>query len=55
MDVKEKMDKLFSSMFRTKKTSEEPPAPTKEDYERKFKIDFDSNDEPVFTEVKDED
>ena len=55
LNTKEKLDKLFGSMFSRGKLDKEPPAPTKEDLERKFKIDFGPDGNPKFEEVEGED
>ncbi len=48
----EKLDMLTERIFNTPKPTGEPPAPTKEDLERPFRISF-RNGQPVFEEVKD--
>lgn len=55
IDEQEKLDKVFGSVFNTEKADEEPPKPTIEDLNRKFRIVFGSDDEPVFEEVEEED
>lgn len=51
----ENLNKLFGSMFNRGKVNKEPPAPTKEDLEKSFRIVFNIDNEPVFEEVKEED
>ena len=48
----DKMDCLAKRILNTKKPSEAPPAPTKADLERPFRISF-RNGQPVFEEVED--
>ena len=55
LNEQEKLDKIVGSIFNTIKSDEEPPKPTKKDYERKFRIVFGSDDEPNFEEVEEED
>ena len=44
----EKLDRVVDLIFNTSKPDEKPLKPTKQDYERKFRIVFGSDDEPVF-------
>ena len=55
LNTKEKLDKLFGLMFDKGKIGKEPPTPTKEDLERKFKIDFGPDGNPKFEEAEEED
>lgn len=54
INEQEKLDKIAGSMLNAPKSKREPPKPTKEDLNRKFRIVFGPEDEPVFEEVEEE-
>ena len=47
----ENLNTLMHNMLTTPKPTEEPPKPTRADYNRKFRIVFDE-EKPVFEEVE---
>ena len=51
----EKLDRIAGSMLATLKSKKAPSKPTKKDLDRKFRIVFDSEGEPVFEEIMEKD
>ena len=47
----DKIDILAKKILSTPRPTEEPPVPTKDDLEQKFKIRFSADGNPIFEEV----